>query len=252
MPRLGSVNRSSHRLVLACAAILLASYTAAVTPRSDHEIEVNVEQRLEGHPELGSRSIRASVDHGVATLEGRVRLLSEAWAAERVVADVRGLTGIENRLAVEETGRTNDELRAALKRHFEDRVELGGNIEITVDAGHVVLAGTVKDARVRFTARDAAAETRGVLSVEDRIATPATSDEDVLKAVKKLLGPGSLVGVRGAVRPTVKDGVVTLDGTVMILSSRTAAERVVFGINGVKQVENHLAVVVKRPPGEWN
>ncbi len=231
--------------------LLLASSAFAVTPRSDGEIEANVEMRLEGHPELGSRSIRASVAGGVATLEGRVRLLSEAWAAERVVSDVRGLTGVENRLEVEATGRSNDEMRVALKRHFEDRVELAsGNIEIAVDAGHVVLSGSVKDARVRFTARDSAAETRGVLSIEDRIETPATADDDIQKAVKKLLSPASLRGVRGDIRPAVKDGVVTLEGSVLVLSGRMAAERVVLGINGVKRVENHLTVVVKRPPGE--
>jgi osmotically-inducible protein OsmY len=239
------------RIAVAASLLLSASAALAVTPRSDSEIEVNVEHRLEANAELGGRSIRVSVDRGVATLEGRVHLLAESWKAEKVVADVRGLTGIENHLAVEKTGRSNDEIRAALKRHFEDRLELAsGNVRIAVDAGHVVLSGTVKDARVRFTAREAASEIRGVLSVEDRIESPPASDEDILKAVKRLLGPTSLVGVRGDVRPTVKDGIVTLDGMVLLLSSRISAERVVLGINGVKQVENKLTVKVKRPPGE--
>jgi len=230
---------------------LLASSAFAVTPRSDAEIEMNVEQRLDASPQLGARAIRVSVEQGVATLEGRVPLLSEVWQAEKVVADVRGLTGIDDRLAVETTGRTNDEMKAALKRHFEDRIELsGGAVAIEVDAGHVVLSGTVKDARVRFTARDAAAEMRGVLSVEDRIETGSVPDDELLKSIKKLLGPGSLVGVRGDIRPTVKDGVVTLEGSVLVLSGRIAAERVVLGINGVKSLEDHLTVIVKRPPGE--
>jgi len=37
---------------------------------------------------------------------------------------------------------------------------------------------------------------------------------------------------------------------VLVLSGRIAAERVVLGINGVKSLEDHLTVIVKRPPGE--
>lgn len=244
----------STRRLVPCAAILACiSLALAVTPQSDQEIEANVEQRLQGNGELGARAIRVSVDHRVATLEGKVRLLSEVWRAEELVSDVRGLTGIENRLTVETTGRSNEEIASAIRRSFEDRVELAqGGVLLQVEGGHVVLSGTLKDARVRFTARDAAAETRGVLSVEDRITTPAATDEDILKAVKKLLGPTSLRGVHGNIRPAVQEGLVTLDGSVTTLSSRMAAEKVVLGINGVRQVENHLTVLVKRPPGEWD
>jgi osmotically-inducible protein OsmY len=239
------------RSLLVFALFAGASHALGVTPRSDAEIRANVELRLQGNAELGARSIRVSVEDGVATLQGRVRLLSEAWKAERIAGEVRGLTGIENRLAVDATGRSNDEMRALLKRHFEDRVELAsGDVAIAVEAGHVVLSGTVKDARVRFTARDAAAEVPGVLSVEDRIESPPALDEAILESVKSLLRPTSLVGVRGDIRPSVQDGVVTLDGMVLVLSSRMAAERVVLGINGVKKVVNNLTVRVKRPPGE--
>ena len=76
---------------IAAGSLLLASLALAVTPRSDAEIEANVELRLEGNAEIGARSIRVSVDHGVATLEGRVHLLSEVWKAERIAAEVRSL-----------------------------------------------------------------------------------------------------------------------------------------------------------------
>jgi osmotically-inducible protein OsmY len=239
-----------RRFATLAACLVLGMLALAVTPESDEEIEANVELKLQGNAEVGGRAIRVSVTDRVATLEGKVRLLSEAWRAEEIASQVRGLTAIENRLFVEEVGRPNDDVAALLRRRFEDRVELAsGSVEFTVESGHVVLSGFVKDARLRFTARDAAAETRGVLSVEDRITSPPAADEDIRKAVQGLLAPKSLVGVRGDIKPSVRDGVVTLDGSVLLLSGRRAAERVVLGINGVRQVENHLTVLVKRPPG---
>jgi osmotically-inducible protein OsmY len=234
--------------LLRLTPFLLALPVFGVTPLSDKDVADNVEMRLAGAAELGTLTLRAAVTEGKAVLEGRVRLLSQSWHAVEVTAQVRGVRAIDNRLEVEPAGGSDVQIATAIRRRFEDRIALASaGLKVEVEEGRARISGSVKDARLRFQARAAAAETAGVMDVEDRITSPPASDEELLHAIERLLRPGSLVTVRGEIRPSVKEGIVTLEGVVPFLANRFAAERLVLGINGVRQVENRLEVVILPP-----
>ena len=240
----------AYRVALVLLFMAPAIRTPAVTPESDAEIEHNAELLLKGDVELGHLPIRISVENGKAVLEGKVRLLHHAWRAREIVARAKGLTSIESRIEVDAGGRTAEAIAQEIQRKLQDQVGLASSpLEVKVDGGKAILTGTVKDARKRFIARDAAAETPGILDVEDRIESATASDEQLTNDVKKVLGPTSYDRIRGDIRPSVKDGIVTLEGKVARLSARFEAEHLVLGINGVRGVENKLEVAVRPPPG---
>ncbi len=178
------------------------------------------------------------------TLRGRMRSLAASLAAEDVAASVRGVLGIVNELEVDRAGLSDETIEGDLRRRFRDVPALeAAGIEAEVSEGRAVLTGRVADARLRLRARDAAAEVEGVVAVEDRLQTPSATDEAILAAVQGLLGPGSLVRVAGKIRPSVEEGVVRLEGRVPRLADRRRAERLAWGVNGVRGVVNELEVV---------
>ncbi len=225
------------------AGLVLPTWTALAAD-TDHDIRDRVEGALQGSAKVGHLSLSADVQGGTVTLSGRVLVLGQSWQAEEAVAAVRGVLGIVNQVEIQSRGRPDDSIEHDLPRRIEDiPVLAAAGIAAKVSGGKVTLGGQVKDARLRFRAREAAADVEGVLAVVDEISSPSTTDELILKAAKNLLGPGSFVRVAGVIRPTVEDGIVTLDGRVPRLSERRQAERLVWGINGVRGVVNQIEVI---------
>lgn len=184
------------------------------------------------------------VDGGIVTLRGRARSLGASLAAEDVAASVRGVLGVVNEVEVDRAGLSDETIQGDLRRRFRDIPALeAAGIEVEVSEGRAVLTGRIADARLRLRARDAAAEIEGVVAIEDRLETPTATDEAILEALRALLAPGSLVRVAGKVRPSVEEGVVRLEGRVPRLADRRRAERLAWGVNGVRAVVNELEVV---------
>jgi hyperosmotically inducible protein len=214
----------------------------------DSDIARRVDDQLRRSPTVGHLGVRAKVRDGRVSLDGRVRTLAQAWQAVDLAGKVRGAIEVESRIEISSRGSGDPSIETAVKRRFEDLPEVAGaGLTVTVEAGTVTLAGKVRDARVRFTAADAAAGVEGVVAVTDRIETPELDDETIEKAVAGLFATRSLVRVTGKVESTVKDGVVTLEGYVTRLYDRKRATRLVLGINGVRAIENRLAVKPSDP-----
>jgi osmotically-inducible protein OsmY len=230
---------------LAAMALVTAAFGG---PSEDSEIARKVSEQLRRSATVGHLGIDAKVRDGRAVLDGRADTLAQAWEATDLAAKVRGVLEIESRIEIDSRGASDAAIASAVKRHFEDHPEVAGSgIEVRVEAGTVTLSGTVRDARIRFAAADAAAEVKGVVAVSDRVETPAKDDELIRKSVVAILGAGSFVRVSGKIQPTVKDGVVTLEGRVGRLYDRKRAERLVLGINGVRGVEDRLEVKPMNP-----
>jgi osmotically-inducible protein OsmY len=231
-------------------AISLAAIAVALPvlggQADDSELAQKVSDRLRQSATVGHLQISAGVRDGRVLLKGRVRNLFQAWEAANLAGKVNGVLEIENRIDVDSRGPSDATILSAVKRAFEDRPDVAAsNLAISVDAGTVALSGKLDDARIRFTAADAAAAVDGVVAVKDRMETAAKDDESIRKAVTAILGPASLVRVAGKIESMVKDGVVTLKGTVPRVYERRRAERLALGVNGVRSVENRLEV---KPP----
>lgn len=119
-------------------------------------------------------------------------------------------------------------------------------IGVSVIDGVVTLSGEVKTFSQRLAAKKAALRVRGVDIVADEIkvavvAASEHSDSEIARSVKHVLEWNEDVP-RDAVMTEVRDGWVTLTGTVEWDYQRKAAAHVIAAIAGVRFVDNQITL----------
>src|SRR5829696_963928 len=103
---------------------------------------------LDREPSVNAAQIGVAVEHGVATLTGRVASTAEKAAVEQAVRRVRGVCAIVPTFAVCETGRTGSDheiarrARVAIAWHVHVQEY---QITVQVHNGWVTLTGVVED-----------------------------------------------------------------------------------------------------------
>jgi osmotically-inducible protein OsmY len=192
----GDIMRAIHRAITVAAFItfsapgyVLAATTAQATAAkaTDSDLADRISHRLDTDAMVAKYDIKASVDHGVATLTGTVATAGQKAQAGRL-AQGPGITRVDNKITVDKdvdkslmdkakaglskTGETiNDAwITTKVKYHFMGENLLKGS-DINVDtADHVVtLKGTVKTAAGRARAVALAKQTEGVTRVVDQL-----------------------------------------------------------------------------------
>lgn len=235
------------RIVVALLALPLVLPSALAQPagHTDAELKAKLAQRLAQDPALMDDRLEVSVSNGVARVSGTVDTLWEAWKVREDVSAIFGVLDYEPQVSLESEGIPDASLGAAvgdaLDRRLLSNPEVG-TISASVQAGVVTLTGTVRDSRKRFEAREAVARQPGVRQIVDELLSPEAPDEEIQKAVVAILAGGTGLPVSGKVTTRVEDGVVTLTGTVPLLSARWQAEETAWGVNGVRAVVNELTV----------
>jgi osmotically-inducible protein OsmY len=146
-------------------------YTIEPELPTDANIEKFVTDRFRWDPNLKSFKIDVSVDNGWATLEGTVDAYWKKIRAEVKAADVLGVVGVINNLAVVPTESIKDEVIAknvveALERNVNVFAQ---DVNVKVETGIVTLSGEVASWAARSAAYDAAMFTYGVLDVFDNL-----------------------------------------------------------------------------------
>lgn len=159
-----------------------------------------------------------------------------------------------------------DTVRSALERHREIDQQ-ASPIDLAVEDGVLVLRGEVRDIATKRVARLVAAQCLGADHVRDALrVAPAEqrSDAGIADFLDRLLmqesvfrdythrvvagdppeAPAAAEPLHdGSIVAAVKDGIVTLKGTVGSLTHRRLAEVLAWWSPGVGAVHNHLHVV---------
>ncbi len=128
------------------------------------------------------------------------------------------------------------------------------DIGVSVDDGVVTLRGDVATLREKWLAERTARHIYGVRAVaNDLQVTPGDAgvrtDSAIAQAVANAIEWDSALP-DGAVKATVRNGWVTLNGTVMWQYQKAAAERAVQHLYGVKGVNNSILVKPEVSPGD--
>jgi hyperosmotically inducible periplasmic protein len=136
----------------------------------------------------------------------------------------------------------------AAKASYNYRTVLGDEVKIKAADGVVTLTGTVQDKEDRALAEDTVENLPGVVSVDNQIAVksdyPEHSDEWIAMKVRgELLVKANVSATSTTV--AVKDGVVTLTGTVQNRAQKDLTEAYANDISNIKAVKNDL--VIKEP-----
>lgn len=126
---------------------------------------------------------------------------------------------------------------------FEPSIE-AKNIGVAVDTGVVTLSGHVASYAEKLTAVTATKRVKGVRAVADDIevrypADKKTSDDQIAKRIVDMLG-WDIVVPSGSIQSVVRDGWVTMTGTVEWQYQRKAAEDDVRKLSGVRGVTNKI------------
>jgi osmotically-inducible protein OsmY len=151
--------------------LLAVRFPSTFSVPTDGEIEDRAKVALAWNPDVYSVNIDVSVAGGVVKLEGTVDAYWKKWKAENLVSDLRGVTDIENHLAVVPTESRVDQdiaedIEAALARNLYIDAE---KVTVKVEYGKVRLSGSVPTYYARARAYDAAVNTVGVIEVVNEI-----------------------------------------------------------------------------------
>ena len=177
-------------LLLGIAFVAYHLYTSGQLPYIQRAVEDttvtgSVKAAFAVHRDLSKRPIEIETDRRVVRLSGEVASEQERESAEELAANVEGVEGVENRLAVDAAlgaieadsspkslGQRLDDaalltkIRTAL--HL-DREARKIDVDIQVSAGRVVLRGEVPTEELADRIRTRVASVGGVESLDDEL-----------------------------------------------------------------------------------
>jgi osmotically-inducible protein OsmY len=187
-----------------------------------------------------------AVDNGVVTLTGSVGSYAEKLAAERATRRVKGVRGIAEEIEVRYPGgiKTSDEelVQRALNALSWDITVPFKDIKVTVDKGWITLTGEVLWNYQRSAAEIAVRNLSGVLGVSNNVTLNASAQaSDVKKKIENALKRRAEIEAK-AIRVSVSNDKVTLDGKVSNWDERLAAQDAAWSAPGVRFVVDHLTI----------
>lgn len=224
---------------------------------SDEVLKKRVEGGLYYDPATNLWEINVAVKNGNVFLSGKVDSWQEIQFAGDVAKAVKGVKGVTNNLVFKyDSLRRDEEIYYEIKRIFLTDARLDhALIKVKVDNGKVTLMGTVGSLSEKSLAV-ANAWVNGVKSVnaedlkidywarDPRLRTDKyirKSDEEVTKAIETSFTYDYRIK-DSELDVNVKNGYVTLTGTVSNLQAKNSAEEDAMNIVGVWEVDNRIKV----------
>jgi osmotically-inducible protein OsmY len=137
--------------------------------RSDAEIAEAALFALNSNASVPPGKVTVIVRDGWITLEGHVAMWFERNAAHAAVANLRGIKGVFNKIAIK-TEVSAADVRSRIEEAFRRRAQInGGKIRVAAQDGTVTLEGEVQSWDERNQAELAAWQARGVSTVIDKL-----------------------------------------------------------------------------------
>ena len=142
-------------------------------------------------------------------------------------------------------GKTKD-IRDAVEKELKfDPMVDAANITVSNLNGDVALNGTVPSYPQYLEAATAAQRVSGVKDVHNHlevVLSPGDYRDDVLLTTAANNALKQNVTIPDGVEAAARDGNLTLTGTVKYGAQRSAAERAVAGLTGVRNVKNYIEI----------
>jgi osmotically-inducible protein OsmY len=143
--------------------------------RSDHDIARTAVQAMKWNLLVPSDQITVKVHKGWVTLTGEVHWDFRRRAAEHVVRNLAGVTGITNNIVVRPKVEPDDVKRKIEEAFKRDAILDAFHVDVEANGSEVVLRGTVRSWAERREAEQAAWSAPGVTSVRNEIVVTAAA-----------------------------------------------------------------------------
>jgi osmotically-inducible protein OsmY len=231
---------------------LAGAAPALAAAPSDSDITTWVQTALRQDHHVDPAGIEIKTDAGVVTLSGSVGNLATRQRALDDVKKIDGVIGVVDKLGVKTTWRPDaDIVGDVLNRIIHNQMISTRLIGVTCNEGAVTLTGVVGSWAELQEAGILAAEVQGVRSLDNKLTlefTGVRSDDDIKKDVESVLDLD--VYLNGLpITASVKNGVVTLSGSVGSYFERDRADTEVRYISHLMGVNNQLKVEGKENLG---
>lgn len=231
--------------------------------RTDDEISNDVKHALHMDPAANSYEVQISVKDNIVVLDGVVDSFAEKTLSEQIAKSVKGVVGVKNKITVSYGSERKDhEIERDIRGRLRwDVLVDNGLIEVSVKRGKVTLSGSVGSAAEKRQAYWDA-WVAGVESVDNSKleVKPLAGDEELLKDKYVLKSDEEIKqAVKDAtyhdprvfsfnITPYVKNGWVTLRGTVNNYKAKIAAGQLAQNTVGVRGVINRIKLRIPSPP----
>ena len=223
--------------LLAVALPLMAG--AAPADIDDADIASAVETDLLISREVPSHRVNVAVQDGIVTLTGSIDTILGRDRAVEIAQAVKGVRSVVNRLKVEPVDRTDVEIRSDIVAALAvDPSTESYELDVAVQDGTVTLSGTVESYKERELCATVTKGVKGVREIDNEIKVRYESDRtdgEIKAEIERLLANDVRIDAY-LVDVAVKDGDVTLSGTVGSATERTLAQSTAW-VAGVKNVD---------------
>ncbi len=248
--------RNTLAVAAVSAAVLWAGAVIVVASEMDDRIESAARHSYVFKTYLKDDQVHVESKDGVVTLTGTVTDDSHKSLAEHTVANLPGVTSVDNRLEVKEKtplAKSDDWISAKVKASllFHRNVS-ARDTKVSVKAGIVTLTGVADSQAEKDLATEYAKDIDGVTSVVNEMTVQVAKEPDrtlseqiddasiTARAKLALLTHRSTSALDTKVG--TKDGVVTLTGVAKSPAERDLVTKLVSDITGVKSVRNQMTV----------
>ncbi len=241
------------------AIVLFMTWTPVYASGADDRIESAALNSHMFRIYLDGDNIHVQARDGVVTLMGTVAQVSHLAMAHDTVAELPGVTRVENRLVLS-TGHVapnSDEwLSARVKTAllFHRNVN-AGDTQVTTRDGAVTLRGEASSRAQRDLTTEYSGDLEGVDSVRNFMTVSRTTTTPTLnKPAGRTIDDASITAQvktallfrrstsTGDIRVKTADGVVTLGGTARSAADKALVVKLVTDIDGVRSVVNNMTI----------
>ncbi len=227
--------------------------------RRDDDIRSDVEEVLRINDSVDKPRIAVDVSRGEVAMAGKVESLAEKRIAEFAASGVTGVTKVNNQITVGLiSDRTNSDIAEEIRGLIVHSIYLDdASVNVTVEEHIAKLSGTVPSAESKDRLEQIA-EIWGVTTVDVTSVTVDSdsfdesqrreryadvSDGEIQDALARSFRNDPIVFSHvAAIATNVRDGSVTLSGTVDCLRTKNRAERLAGDVVGVQRVVNEINV----------
>jgi osmotically-inducible protein OsmY len=219
-----------------------------VTTKSDQRIQQDVLTEFRWDARINPTEVGVQVCDGIVALSGTIDSYAKKLAAGDAAHRVAGVLDVVNDLVVappHSHARQDQDIARAVRHTLEwDVLIPNERIRTTVSQGFVTLEGELDRWLQRLDAERAVERLAGVRGVYNRISIRPDTRVDTQKIRHAIEAALDRQAHREADRIglSVKDGVVTLTGTVRSWAEKKAVRGVVGFAPGVRRVDDRLTI----------
>lgn len=212
----------------------------------DSTLRQDIIDELEFEPSLDAASIGIAVEKGIVTLTGHVANYTEKVTARDVVQRVKGVRGIADRLEIRlmnQKKTADDEIAARAIAIIDwDTTIPESDVQVVVSKGWITLKGDVDWQYQRESAEHAVRKLSGVSGVSNLITVrKRPQPADVKSRIEAALRRNAEIEAN-AIRVSVHDSSIVLEGHVHSWSERRAAQNAAWSVPGIAFVDDRLSV----------